>query len=162
MFNAAALIESAIGTIENTTVLIENVILLVCVGYASFKSRKAVLLICLFAVIAHMTFDNLLLLSLDIEVSNYDNMIYYWSMSFLFLGLFGMFLVRITKLSLVFAGCMLSQSFLSFLMAINGAELNGATLPEYGIIYSIHESFNAVIWIVECITVWVAMTTARK
>ena len=146
----------------DTTVLIENAILLICVGYAFSKSRKAVLAICLFAVVLHMTVDNLLLSTLDLEESNYDNMIYYWSMSFLFLALFGSFLVRITKLSLIFACCMLSQSFLSFLMAINGAQLNGATLPEYGIIYSIHESFNAVIWIVECITVWVAMTTARK
>ena len=146
----------------DTTVLIENAILLICVGYAFSKSRKAVLLTCLFAVVLHMTVDNLLLASLDIRGSNYDNMIYYWSMSFLFLALFGSFLVRITKLSLIFAGCMLSQSFLSFLMAINGAQLNGATFPEYGIIYSIHESFNAVIWIVECITVWVAMTSARK
>ena len=145
-----------------TTVLIENALLFVAVGYAFNKCRKAVLLICLFAVVAHMLADNLLLATLDIYNSNYDNMIYYWSMSFLFLALFGSFLIRITKLSLVFAGCMLSQSLLSFLMAINGAQLNGATLPEYDIIYFIHDSFNSVIWIVECIAVWVAMTTLKK
>ena len=145
-----------------TTVLIENALLFVAVGYAFSRSRKTVLLTCLFAVVAHMAADNVLLANLDIHESNYDNMIYYWAMSFLFLALFGAFLVRITRLSLVFAGCMLSQSFLSFLMAINGAELNGAILPEYGIIYSIHETFNSVIWVIECIAVWVAMTTVRR
>lgn len=146
----------------DTTVLIENALLFVAVGYAFNKSRKAVLLMCLFAVVAHMLADNVLLANLDIYNSNYDNMIYYWSMSFLFLALFGLFLTRITKLAVVFAACMLSQSFLSFLMAINGAELNNATLPEYDMIYTIHESFNSVIWVIECITAWVAMTTKQK
>ena len=146
----------------DTTVLIENALLFVAVGYAFNKSRKAVLLICLFAVVIHMLADNLLLAALDIYTSNYDNMIYYWAMSFLFLGLFGVFLTRITKLSIIFAGCMLSQSILSFLMAINGAELNNARLPEYDMIYTIHETFNSVIWVIECIAVWVAMTTVRK
>lgn len=147
---------------QETTVLIENAALLVAVGIAFNKSRKAVLLICLFAIVAHMLVDNLLLTTLDIYTSNQDNMIYYWSMSFLFLALFGAFLFRITKLSLVFAGCMLSQSILSFLMAINGAQLNGATLPEYDMIYTIHETFNSVIWVIECIAVWLAMTTAKN
>jgi len=147
---------------SETTVFIENAIVFVALGYALNKTRKAVLLIALVAVFMHMLFDNVLMNTLNIYGSNYDNMVYYWLTSFFFLFLFGVFLLRMTRLSMVLAGCMLAQSVLSFMMAINGAALNGVTLPEYDMIYVMHEVFNSCIWVVELIVVWIATTTVRK
>lgn len=154
----------------STTVLIENAILLVCTGYAFNKRRYKTLLLLMLANVMFMLVDNILLNIYDIYTVNYDHTSYYVLLSFFFITMTGLFLHRITGMGLVFAGCMLIQSFSCFLMAINGVQLNGASLPEYDIIYVIHGLINAVVWVVEIFTVlsveigtaWIAMTTGHK
>jgi len=145
-----------------TTVLIENALLFVVLGYSYSKSRKLPLLIYLFVVVGHMTADYALINSLGDRSLPYENMVYYWALSILFLLSFGIMMIRVTRISQIFAACLLPQSLISFMMAINGAELNGLTLPHYDIIPTIHEVFNSKIWGVECIAAYIAMKTNYK
>mgnify|MGYP003677690179 FL=1 len=145
-----------------TTVLIENAVVLVVIGMSLHKSGKGVLLAMLIAALAHMAFDNSLLTHYSPAQSIADNVSYHWMTSLFFLAMFGLFMangVKTTKLSFVMAGCMLAQSVLSFAVSINGAVFDGSVFPEFEFIYFAHESFNKAIWIVECIVVYAALTT---
>ena len=110
-----------------TTVLIENAVVLVVIGMSLHKSGKGVLLAMLIAALAHMAFDNSLLTHYNPAQSIADNVSYHWMTSLFFLAMFGLFMangVKTTKLSFVMAGCMLAQSVLSFAVSINGAPIS--------------------------------------
>lgn len=147
-----------------TTVLIENAAVMIAIGVALHRSHKAVLLLALIAVVAHMAFDNILLMRYNPYESIADNMAYYWLTSLFFLAMFGMFMyrgVKTSKLSIIMAGCMIAQAIFSFFVAVNGGSINGIQLPEFDFIYTAHELFNKAIWIIECIIVYAAATTER-
>jgi len=129
--------------------LIENIVLLIAAFYAYRNRGYATYLVFMAVVVAYLTFDMMLLNTLDIKVSNYDNTIYYITTSMFFIVCFGIFLIRITGLSITFAVCMLVQAFMSFFAGINGMALNGASLPTYDIIYNIQRAVNSVVWAVE-------------
>ena len=153
-----------------TTVLIENAILLMVCGYAFHEHRKAPYLMLIVANVLYMAFDNALIVTLDIETVNQDHTIYYMAISLYFLIWFMLFGLRLTKINLIFAGCMLTQAFMSFIMAVNGATLNSARLPEYDIVYDIQRLTSSLVWVVEILTVlnveilktWNAKTTKSK
>lgn len=153
-----------------TTVLIENLILLILTGYALSKRQYYCLVLMVIVNVSFMLFDNLLLNTLDVQYNNYDNTSYYTLLSFFFIGSFGLFLTRITGMSIIFAACMLLKAISCFLMAINGAQLNNAQLPEYDIIYIIYGMINSIVWVVEILTIinveilktWKAATTKSK
>lgn len=145
-----------------TTVLIENAFTLIVVGMAMHKSNKTVLLAIFIALISHMAFDNALLSFYSPATSAADNVSYYWLTSLFFLAMFGLFMakgVRSSRLSMIMAGCMIAQAVLSFMVSINGAILDGVQIPEFDFVYFMHESFNKVIWIIECIVVYIATVT---
>lgn len=153
-----------------TTVSIENFILLVVCGCAFGKHRKVPYLILIVINVCYMYLENVLLNSLDTDNSNYDHTIFYIVSCAFFLLAFILFICRLTATNLVLAGCMLVQSFMCFIMASNGAVLNGATLPEYDIVYDIQRVVNSLVWVVEIATVlnveilktWNAVTTGKK
>lgn len=145
-----------------TTVLIENAAVLLAIGVALHRTQKVILLMCLVVVVAHMAVDNYLLFAFNPLSSIENNTSYYWLTSLFFLGSFGVFMYRQTKLSIIMAGCMITQAILSFAVAINGAMVGGVQLPDVDFIYSAHELFNKGIWIVECIIVYAATTTSDE
>jgi hypothetical protein len=142
--------------------LIENIFVIAAMGYALYRTRKAVLVTAFFAVIFYVVFNLILLSYLQPALSNTDNSMYYWLTSLFFTGVFGAFMVRQTKLSVILGGCVLAQAVLSFFMALNGAILVNYVLPEFEMVYVIHKSFNSVIWIIECLVVYTAVTTDNK
>jgi hypothetical protein len=141
--------------------LIENVFVMFAMVYAVFKTRKGVLVTAFFATLGYIIFNLILLNHLQPTISNADNSMYYWLISLYFTGVFGVFMFRQTRLSVILGGCVLAQAILSFFMALNGAVMGGYLLPEFDFVYTIHKSFNGVIWIIECIVVYVAATTDR-
>lgn len=144
------------------SVLIENIFVLFVTGYAFHKTKKAVLATSFFAIVFYILFNIALLSHLSPEVNNTDHSMYYWLTSLLFTGLFGVFMARQTRLSVIMGGCVLAQAILAFFMALNGAVLGSYILPEFNIVYLIHESFNSAIWIIECLVIYVATTTDKK
>lgn len=145
-----------------TTVLVENAVTLVAVGLALHRTRKLVLLTVLFAVQVHMGADNLLMHLYNPTLSRENHTIYYWFLSFFFLVLSGMFMVRPTRLSILIAGCVLIQAIISFVMAMNGAVINNLVFPEFSFIYGLHELINDILYVIEWIIVYVAATTGRR
>ena len=129
-----------------STVLIENAISLVIVGAAYHKARKIVVFTMILALISHMGFDYFLLADLSPKTSVEDHESYYMLSSLFFLAMFGLFISNVTRLSIIMAGFMITQSILCFLMSINGGAFDG-----------VHAWFNNLIWIAECILVHVAV-----
>ena len=145
-----------------STVLIENAISLVVVGAAYHKARKIVVLTVIMALMCHMGFDYYLLADLRPAESIKDNQMYYMLSSLFFLAMFGLFISNATRLSIIMAGFMITQSILCFLMSINGGAFDGVHLPEYEIIYQVHSWFNNLIWIAECVVVYASVFTSRE
>lgn len=132
-----------------TMALIENVVLLIASYYAYKNRGYATYLLFVALVIAYMSFDVIMLNVFDIEKSSSDYTAYWISTSMFFVGMAGILLIRITGLSVVFACCMIAQSFTSLLVGVNGMSLSGAQLPNYDIIYNIQRVVNSVVWVVE-------------
>lgn len=143
------------------SMLIENILVIFAMAYAVYKTRKGVLLTAFFATLGYVIFNLVLLNNLEPKISNSDNTMYYWLISLYLTGVFGVFMYRQTRLSVILGGCVLAQAILAFFMALNGAVMGNHVLPEFDFVYVIHESFNGVIWIIECLVVYVATTTDR-
>ena len=138
--------------IMNSTVMIENVLLLLATAYAFNKYRLEPYLILLIANLGYMYFDYIIFNSLDVT-SNHGNMIYYMLNAAFYICMFGLFMTNITYITLILGSCMLIQALLSWLIGVNGAVLGSVTLPNYDIIYTIHALVNSMIWVVEILVV---------
>lgn len=146
-----------------TTVLPENAAALIIIGVAFWRSGgKFLILLCMLVIIMHIGFDWALLMKFDPASSASDNIMYYWLTSLFFMAVAPLFYLQNTKLSVSLSGFMLAQMVLCFLMAINGAEFQEVTIPEFESIYLLHEAFNGSIWIVECVIAWIAATSSRE
>lgn len=138
----------------------DNVFALILLGLAFWKSGYKFFIMML--IVQYVSFSGFDWAATN-ELYPYDSKIlYYWFMSMFFIVWFGIWIMNNTKLTIWLAGLCLIQASLAMLMAINGETFNEMVFQEYEIIYTIHERFNDLVWVVECIIAWIAATGGER